>query len=294
VTTLPNAPEWVWIDGDWVAWSEARIHVSSLVLAAGRALEQRIAFRETREGPQLFRLGDHLASLLRLARVHGLLPRSLDVRALEQAAIEAAALACRPAGWTRVVLFEEAEPQGRGIGRSRARACVFSHGEAEAGPAPRIEAFFDPRRLAGAERELAAPLAERSMLLSVDPGARPEASAMPFFFQAGVLTAPASDWPTLSSVARDTVLTLAREAGVEVRTAAISAEQVYLAEEIFVAPTSTEILPVVAVDRLPVGAGEPGPLASRLATDLAALASGRAADRHGWLTKVPRCEAVVV
>jgi branched-chain amino acid aminotransferase len=294
VTTLPNAPEWVWMDGDWVAWSEARIHVSSFVLTAGRALEQRIAFRETPEGPQLFRIADHLGSLLRLGRVHGLLPRALDGRELERATIEAAALACRAAGWVRVVLFEEAELVGGGAIRSRARACVFSHGEAEAGQAPRIEAFFDPRRLASAERELAAPLAERSMLLSVDPSARPEASSMPFFLQAGVLTAPASDWPTLASVARDTVLTLAREAGVEVRTAAISAEQVYLAEEIFVASTSTEILPVVAVDRLPVGAGEPGPLAGRLASELAALASGRAVDRHGWLTKVPRCEAVVV
>jgi branched-chain amino acid aminotransferase len=51
------------------------------------------------------------------------------------------------------------------------------------------------------------------------------------------------------------------------------------------------VSPIRSVDRIPVGAGEPGPVARQLQKELLGLAKGERPDPYGWLTPVPRTQS---
>lgn len=82
--------------------------------------------------------------------------------------------------------------------------------------------------------------------------------------QAGVvITPPESSW-ILPGVTRSVVLELARKAGIPVQERPMSLGELRAATEIFLTGTTVEILSVIRLDGAPVGAGKPGPLATRL------------------------------
>ena len=78
-----------------------------------------------------------------------------------------------------------------------------------------------------------------------------------------VRTAPASNY-ILSSITRQIVLDLCAEHGVPHRTDPLLEQELARAEELFLAGTTMEVMPIVRLNGQPVGTGEPGPVALRL------------------------------
>ncbi|WP_269844641.1 aminotransferase class IV [Actinophytocola xanthii] len=102
----------------------------------------------------------------------------------------------------------------------------------------------------------------------------------------GVLVTPSLASGVLAGITRDSLLTVAAELGVPVEERAVDRGELHLAEEIFFMGTAWEVLPVVAIDGLPVGGGGIGPVAAALEREYAALVRCRS-DRHPeWLTEV--------
>jgi branched-chain amino acid aminotransferase len=101
----------------------------------------------------------------------------------------------------------------------------------------------------------------------------------------GVIYTPALANSILQGITRDTVVTLAREHGYEVREHAIPRELLYLADEIFLTGTAAEITPVRSVDRITIGAGKRGPITEALQTAFFGLFTGKTADKWGWLER---------
>ena len=92
----------------------------------------------------------------------------------------------------------------------------------------------------------------------------------------------------LESVTRDTLLHLAKAAGISVEQRKIGRTELYLAEEMFYCGTGQEITPMLSVDRKPVGDGAPGPMTRQLQRDYDALVRGRLNGYEHWLTPVWR------
>lgn len=69
----------------------------------------------------------------------------------------------------------------------------------------------------------------------------------------------------LPSITRDVVLELASDAGVEIREVPLSTIELGRVDELFLAGTTADVMPVIAVDGKPVRGGAPGPLTRRLA-----------------------------
>jgi branched-chain amino acid aminotransferase len=97
-----------------------------------------------------------------------------------------------------------------------------------------------------------------------------------------LLTPPAAS-AILHGVTRDTVMTLAREEGIRVREELVPREMLYVADELFFTGSASEITPIAAVDRIPIGSGRPGPVTQRLQSRFFAVVRGEIEDRHGWL-----------
>jgi branched-chain amino acid aminotransferase len=96
----------------------------------------------------------------------------------------------------------------------------------------------------------------------------------------------------LHGITRDTVLTIARDLGHEVREQPIQREMLYASDEVFFTGTAAEITPVRSVDKIPVGSGGPGPVTRAIQSQFMGIAKGQLPDRHGWLTPVPVTAAV--
>lgn len=97
------------------------------------------------------------------------------------------------------------------------------------------------------------------------------------------------DPPTTSSIlpgiTRDSIMTLARDMGYEVREANISREALYLADEIFMTGTAAEVVPVRSVDKITVGAGKRGPITKVVQDAYFGLFKGTTEDKWaGWIT----------
>ncbi|HTC24389.1 MAG TPA: aminotransferase class IV [Gemmatimonadales bacterium] len=73
----------------------------------------------------------------------------------------------------------------------------------------------------------------------------------------------------LPGVTRELVLELARAATIPVREEPVRAEELFAAEEVVITGTTADVMPIVAIDGRPVGAGRPGPVSRRLGALLA-------------------------
>jgi len=104
-----------------------------------------------------------------------------------------------------------------------------------------------------------------------------------FLVRNGVLHTPTIGSAILPGITRDTVMTLARDLGMEVREEQIPRECLYISDEVFLTGTAAEITPITTIDRLPVGNAKVGPVTRRLQEAFFDVIEGRTRDRHGWL-----------
>jgi branched-chain amino acid aminotransferase len=107
-----------------------------------------------------------------------------------------------------------------------------------------------------------------------------------FLVRGGVLyTTPLAN-SVLSGITRNSVLTLARELGIEVVEQALPREMLYVADEAFFTGTAAEVTHLRSVDRILIGDGTMGPVTRALHEEFFALVNGLKPDRHNWLTPV--------
>jgi branched-chain amino acid aminotransferase len=90
----------------------------------------------------------------------------------------------------------------------------------------------------------------------------------------------------LIGITRGVVMTLARDLGYEVVEKQIPREWLYVADELFFTGTAAEVTPIRSVDKVTVGSGRRGPITEAIQSRFFDVVSGKAEDRHGWLTYV--------
>lgn len=100
-----------------------------------------------------------------------------------------------------------------------------------------------------------------------------------------LLTPPTTDG-ILEGITRDSVIKLARRAGINVVERSIDRTELYLADEMFFCGSAAEVTPILSVDRHPIADGKPGRLTLELLDDFRAAAGGAAEDEFGWRTAV--------
>jgi branched-chain amino acid aminotransferase len=108
----------------------------------------------------------------------------------------------------------------------------------------------------------------------------------------GTLVTPAITADILEGITRRSLLQLARDMGLPVEEREVDRTELYVADEIFLCGTGAQLAPVVSVDRRPVGAGQPGPIATGLRRRFMDVVRGRAPEYARWLTPVPAAAGV--
>lgn len=85
-----------------------------------------------------------------------------------------------------------------------------------------------------------------------------------FVVKDGVLATPPLDTPVLKSVTRTAILEIAEQEGIEHREAPLNINDVLGADELFIANSSMQVVPVCSVEKSDIGEGKPGPMVARL------------------------------
>lgn len=90
----------------------------------------------------------------------------------------------------------------------------------------------------------------------------------------------------LPGITRDSIITLAKDLGLEVVEMMIPREMLYIADELFFTGSAAEVTPIRSVDRIQIGEGKRGPITKKLQDTFFALIKGEYEDKRGWLTPV--------
>lgn len=295
----------IWFDGQIVPWEKATVHVMAHGLHYGSSVFEGIRAYATHRGPAIFRLRDHMERLLDSARIHRM-PVGCGLETLEEACRSVIRANGLGAAYVRPIIF-----RGPGTLSLKGQGCpiqvaiaAFEWGAylGDDGLARGVDVgvsswsraapnTFPAMAKAGGNylsSQLVAQEASRHGYaegIALDhQGLVSEGSGENVFLvRRGRLHTPPLSSAILPGITRDTVITLARERGLEVIEERIPREALYLADEIFFTGTAAEITPVRSVDGLTVGDGRRGPITEDLQTTFFGLFDGRTEDQWGWL-----------
>ncbi len=301
--------ELIWFNGELMPWKDATVHVMSHALHYGSSVFEGIRAYNTHQGTCIFRLQDHVDRLFNSAKVYRMaIPYSNE--AVVQACKDAVVKNGLKAAYLRPLAF--LGDIGMGLrppadAKADLMVAAFSW-EAYLG-ADAVENGVDVgvsswNRLAPNTMPTAAKAGGNylsSQLISMEAGRHgyTEGIALDvnnmvsegagqnlFLVRNGVIHTPMSTASILPGLTRDSVITLAKDLGYEVREEPISRESLYLADEFFMTGTATEIVPVKSVDGLPVGTGTRGPVTAALQKAFFGIFDGTTEDKWGWLESV--------
>lgn len=107
-----------------------------------------------------------------------------------------------------------------------------------------------------------------------------------FIYKKGVLVTPPTTDEILEGITRDTVMTLAREAGISVEERSIARSELYQSSEVILTGTGAQVSPVIAIDNYPIGGGEVGPIAKKLQELYASSVRGANPQHPEWIVEI--------
>ncbi len=300
--------EWIWKDGEFIPWTDARIHVLSHSVQFGSSAFEGIRCYQTPQGPAVFRLEEHLRRFENSCKVYRT-ELAFSREEMEEACcdlVERNGLEecyLRPMmvrGYGAVGMIPFASPVELYV------ACwpwgtYLGEGAMEQGVDVCISTWLRPfpntypamAKVAG--NYLGSQLAKMEAVgngyaeaIALTPeGLVGEGSGQNVFLvRDGALVTPPVDGTLLAGITRDSIIKLAGDEGIPVGVERVTREMLYMADELFFTGTAAEVTPIRSVDKIVVGAGRRGPTTERLQRRFLDIVRGRASDRFGWLTPV--------
>jgi len=106
-----------------------------------------------------------------------------------------------------------------------------------------------------------------------------------FVVRKNILYTPPVSSSILGGITRDSVITIARGLGYDVREEVLPREMLYLADEAFFCGTAVEVTPIRTVDKMPIGTGK-RPVTEAIRRTFFDILNGELPDTHNWLTFV--------
>jgi len=303
-----ESKSFIWMNGSFVPHADAKIHVLSHVVHYGSSTFEGIRAYATPRGTAVFRLDRHVQRLLDSCKISRIdCPYSYEelMDAVRQTVVRNGGDAC----YIRPVVYRGFKTLGvnpTGVPVDVAIAALnwgkyLGKDALERGISVKVSSW---RRAALDTFPFMAKTGANYMngqlikLEAVADGYEEGVALDSFGFVAegsgeniflvirGVLHTPSLASAILPGITRETVMSLARDLGLEVKEEQIPREALYLAEEVFFTGTAAEITPITSIDRLPVGKGAVGPITRQLQGAFFDVIEGRAPDRHGWLFPV--------
>ncbi|MDP9228325.1 MAG: branched-chain amino acid transaminase [Actinomycetota bacterium] len=298
--------ELIWMNGDFVPWDEANVHVLSHGLHYGSGVFEGIRCYDTELGPAVFRHREHLERLADSAEAYYLqLPHSVDeIQEATKELIRRNGLqSCyiRPLAFrgygemglhatsAPVEMVIAVWPWGVYLGeegkQNGVRAKVSSWRRiSPAGLIPHAKATGQYLNSILAKTETANAGYDEAVLLD-ERGFVCEGSGENIYLvRDGDIVTPGHTSSILNGISRRSVLQIARDLGYNVVERDVARAELYLAQEVFFTGTAAELVPVREIDDHDLG--QPGEITRVIQAKFDDALHGRAKEYHEWLDPV--------
>ena len=298
----------IWMNGEFVPWDEAKIHVLSHVLHYGSSVFEGIRVYKTPQGPAVFRLDEHVKRLLESAKIYRM-DVPYDFATLREAMLETVlvndldacyirplvyrgygAVGVNPTGCpidVAIAVWEWGQYLGPEALEQGVDVCVASWNRCAPNTLPNMaKAAGNYMNSQLIKMEAIANGYVEGIGLDVNGYVSEGSGENLFLVRDGVAYTTPLAGSILVGITRDTVITLLRELGYEVREQTIAREMLYLAEEVFFTGSASEVSPIRSIDKIKIGSGSRGPVAKQLQDRFFGMFDGTHQDRYGWLTQV--------
>ena len=303
-----NTADLIWMNGEFVEWEDAKVHVLTHGLHYGTGVFEGIRAYETPDGPAIFRHLDHLERLEASSKLYYMdLPYSRDQ--LREATHELIARCGLRECYIRPLVYRGHGPMGldplsnpvevsiavwewgaylgdeaksRGV---RAKVSSWRRISPDS-LIPHAKASGQYLNSVLAKIEVTHSGYEEAILLD-DHGHVCEGTGENIFVvMDGRIATPPQTASILDGISRKSVIEIARDLGLEVTERDVARAELTLADEVFMTGTAAELTPVREIDDHPIGGGEVGPITREVQRVFDDALCGRAERYREWLDVV--------
>jgi branched-chain amino acid aminotransferase len=293
----------IWMDGELVNWDDAKIHVLTHTLHYGSGVFEGIRAYPTSRGPAVFRLTDHMRRLHDSAMlIHMEIPYSVEelVEATKETVRVNHVDSCyiRPLAYLgygemglnplpcTVNVSIAVWPWGTYLGDEGLKRGV----RMKTSTWRRMDPNINPVAAKGTGIYINSSLAkvealkggyDEAILLNTAGSVAEATGENVFIVKNGVLFTPPLSAGALDGITRDSVMTIARDFGYEVREQTLLRTDLYLADEAFLCGTAAEVVPIREVDDHEIG--DPGEITRKIQETYFAAIHGEVEKYADWL-----------
>ncbi len=297
----------IWKDGQMVDWRDATLHMLTHSLHYGMAVFEGVRAYNTVNGTAIFRLKEHTQRLYNSTKIFQMkIPFDMEtVMEAQKEVVRANKLeSCylRPLVWigsekmgvsargNTIHVAVAAWPWGAYLGEEglakgiRVKTSSFTRHHVNVSMVrAKASGYYINSILAN--QEVTADGYDEALLLDTEGYVSEGAGENVFIVKNGRIYTP--DLAScLDGITRDSVVTLARDMGIEVIEKRITRDEVYCADEAFFTGTAAEVTPIRELDGRMIGAGSRGPVTQKLQSMFFDVVGGKAEKYRHWLTKV--------
>ncbi len=301
--------EVIWMNGEFVAWEDAKVHVLTHGLHYGTGVFEGVRCYDTADGPAVFRHREHLERLYKSAELY-YMPVPYELEELRTATLDLIGRNGLESCYIRPLVYRgygqmglnpldapvdvtiAAWPWGAYLGEEGKRLGVRAKVSSWRRISP--DSLIPHAKASGqylnsvlAKVESVKGGYEEAILLD-DKGNVCEGSGENLYVVAdGTIFTPPQTASILDGITRRSVIEIARDLGHTVVERDVARAELYLADEVFCSGTAAEIVPIRQVDDHDIGGGEPGPVTRGIQSVFEAAICGRNERYRQWLDPVP-------
>ncbi|MDR0274452.1 MAG: branched-chain amino acid transaminase [Burkholderiaceae bacterium] len=298
----------IWLDGQMVDWREAKIHVLTHTLHYGCGVFEGVRAYRTEAGTAVFRLHDHTERLFNSAKILRMkIPFTKEqVNDAHRAVVRENKLESgylRPLAWigseklgvspkgNAIHVMIAAWPWGAYLGADGVtkgiRVKISSYARHHVNiTMTQAKAVSNYTNSILANMEATDDGYDEAILLDAAGFVSEGSGENVFAVKNGVVYTPDLSAGALNGITRNTVLHICEDLGIRVVQKRITRDELYIADEVFFSGTAAEITPIREIDRVPIGAGQRGPVTEKIQREFFDIVGGRNAKYAHWLTGV--------
>ena len=302
--TMEDRDGFIWMDGEWLDWREAKVHVLTHTLHYGMGAFEGVRAYETDHGPAIFKLEEHTKRLFNSTRILGMkIP--FDAATLNQAQREVVSKNNLKSAYIRPMCFYGSEGMGLRADNLKVHTMIAAWewgaylGEDNMKNGIRIRTSSYVRHpahptLSGAKtngnyinsmmalKEALEHGFDEALMLDIDGFVSEGSGENIFVIKDEVIYTP-NLTSALPGITRDTIVTLAKSMGYEIVEKKLSCDEIYASDEAFFTGTAAEVTPIRNLDGNQIGIGSRGPITEKLQSLYFDCVYGRNADYRHWI-----------
>ena len=298
----------IWLDGEFVPWKEAKVHVLTHTLHYGMGVFEGIRAYKTDKGTSIFRLDDHINRLFASAHILNM-PMPFDKKTIVKACAEVVKKNSLETAYIRPMCFYGAEGMGLRADNLKTHVMIAAWAWGSYLGSEGLEKGIRVKTSSFSRHHVNITMCkakangnymnsmlalqdaisggyDEALLLDVDGYVAEGSGENIFIARNGVLYTPDLT-SALEGITRDTIIKFADINNIVLKEKRITRDEVYIADEAFFTGTAAEVTPIRELDNRIIGNGKRGPLTKKLQSQYFDCVSGKIDEYNNWLNYIP-------